>query len=137
MKRRTFLAASAALCLPSVVFAGAGAESTPEDVIQALADGKTVFVDFYASWCSTCARQERVIEALLKETPSYAETVTFMALDWDKHKSSELTKALNIPRRSTLVVLKGGAEFGRIVAGTSEGDIKALMDKAVAAAASS
>ena len=137
MKRRTFLAASAALSLPASAFAGAGKDATPEEVIQALADGKTVFLDFYASWCSTCARQERVIEAILKENPSYEETVTFMALDWDKHKSSDLTKALNIPRRSTLVVLKKGSEYGRIVAGTSEGDIKALMDKAVAAAASS
>lgn len=139
MKRRTFLAvaATAAISLPIPALAGAGTEASPEDVTKALADGKTVFVDFYAPWCSTCARQERVIEALLKENPSYEQTVTFMALNWDKHKKSDLAKELNIPRRSTLVVLKESGEFGRIVAGTSKGEIKALMDKAVAAAASS
>jgi hypothetical protein len=41
---------------------------------------------------------------------------------------------LNIPRRSTLVVLKGDQELGRIVAGTRKGDIKALLDRALQAA---
>jgi hypothetical protein len=34
-----------------------------------------------------------------------------------------------IPRRSTLIVLRGEDELGRIVAGTSESQIKGLMDK--------
>jgi thioredoxin 1 len=41
---------------------------------------------------------------------------------------------MNIPRRSTLVVLKGNKELGRIVAGTAKDDIKALMDLALQAA---
>ena len=40
---------------------------------------------------------------------------------------------LKIPRRSTLVVLKGKGEVGRIVADTSERNIKKLMDAALAA----
>ncbi len=137
MKRRTFLAASAAFCLPLSAQAAAGTDATPEEVVKALADGKTVFVDFYAPWCSTCARQERVVKSLLKQNPAYAQNVAFMSINWDNHRSSQLAEALNIPRRSTLVVLKGGSEHGRIVAGTSKSEIKALMDKAVAAAASS
>lgn len=39
-----------------------------------------------------------------------------------------------MPRRSTLVVLKGDQELGRIVAITSTDKIKALMDTALAAA---
>lgn len=35
----------------------------------------------------------------------------------------------SIPRRSTLIVLRGDEELGRIVAGTSEAQIKGLMDK--------
>jgi thiol:disulfide interchange protein len=136
MKRRTFLAASAAFCLPLSAQAAAGTDATPEEVVKALADGKTVFVDFYAPWCSTCARQERVVKSLLKENPSYQETVAFMSVNWDDHRGSDLMKALNIPRRSTLVVLKGASEYGRIVAGTSKSEIKALMDTAVATAAS-
>lgn len=138
MHRRTVIAAAlAAAALPKGAFAGAGIEGSPKDVLDALNEGKTVFVDFYASWCSTCARQERVIEALLDQDPVYLEKVAFLALDWDKYKGSELAQALNIPRRSTLVVLRGAEEYGRIVAGTSEDEIKALMDAAVELAVAS
>lgn len=137
MDRRTFVTTVtlAPLILPGAALAGAGDEGTPDDVLAALNEGKTVFLDYYAEWCSTCARQERVIEALLAENPAYEEQIAFFALDWDKYKGSDLTKALNIPRRSTLVVLRGAEEFGRIVAGTSESEIKALMDKAMQVAA--
>ena len=50
------------------------------------------------------------------------------------YSQSELAKRLNIPRRSTLVVLKGDRELGRIVAGTQKSKIKALMDAALDAA---
>jgi hypothetical protein len=35
----------------------------------------------------------------------------------------------SIPRRSTLLVLRGNQELGRIVAGTSATDIRQLMDR--------
>ena len=135
MNRRTFLATASALALlPAVAHAGIGIAYTPGLVDQLLAEGKTVFVDFYTDWCSTCAAQERAINALLKENPAYEQSVTFVALDWDKYARDELSARLNIPRRSTLVVLKGDQELGRIVAGTSKADIKALMDRALVAA---
>ncbi|MFN7222948.1 MAG: hypothetical protein ACK4MS_02895 [Paracoccaceae bacterium] len=55
-------------------------------------------------------------------------------MDWDEYGKGKLSKSLKIPRRSTLVALKGQAELGRIVAGTSKADIKVLLDKALAAA---
>ena len=138
MNRRDLLiAASAALALPVAARAGVGAEATPDDVLQALGRGETVFVDFYTDWCTTCRAQERVINALLDGDPGYEAAVTFLALDWDKYQGSELAQILNIPRRSTLVVLKADREYGRIVAGTARGQIKELMDAAVAAAAES
>ena len=138
MNRRDFLVATtAALALPAAALAGAGTEASPKDVLQALGRGETVFVDFYASWCTTCRAQERVINGLLKSDPTYEQNVSFFAVDWDKHKNSELARVLNIPRRSTLVVLKADREYGRIVAGTSKAKIKDLMDTAVATAGSS
>jgi len=44
---------------------------------------------------------------------------------------------LGVPRRSTLIVLKGDKELGRIVADTSKSSIKALMDTALTAATQS
>lgn len=133
MKRRHFLVAAAA----AAVAAGpalAAEEYAPGLVNKALAEGKTVLLDFKASWCSTCAAQERVIEALKAENPAYEQAITFINVDWDTYRGAEITRALKIPRRSTLVVLKGDRELGRIVAGTSRAEIKALMDTALSAA---
>lgn len=137
MNRRDFLIASAAvtLAMPLAGAAFAAAKDyTPELLSAELAAGKTVLLDFKASWCSTCAAQERVINALVKETPAYGTAISIINVDWDQWGDSELVKTLNIPRRSTLVVLKGDKELGRIVAGTGKAEIKALMDVALAAA---
>ena len=55
-------------------------------------------------------------------------------VDWDEYGEGDLSRALKIPRRSTLVALKGREEIARIVAGTGEAEIKALFDAALAAA---
>jgi thioredoxin 1 len=135
MNRRDFLIATAAvsLALPKVAHA-APADYSPDLLKAELASGKTVFLDFKASWCTTCAAQERVINALLAEDPTYA-AITFINVDWDQWGEGDLVRQLNIPRRSTLVVLKGDKELGRIVAGTAKDEIKALMDLALQAAA--
>ena len=133
MKRREFMAlGTAALLIPGLAQAGA-MEYEPGLVSKELKAGKTVFLDFTASWCSTCAAQARVLDALKAENPAYEQAISFIDVDWDTYKSADLTKSLKIPRRSTLVVLKGNKELGRIVAGTSRGDIKSLMDVALQA----
>ena len=137
MNRRTFIAAAAAIALAGPAFAGGETiDYTPGVVDAALEEGKTVFIDFAADWCSTCHRQERVINALRAANPAYDDAMVFVKVDWDKYGQEDIAVFHNIPRRSTLIVLKGEAEIGRIVAGTSEADIKALMDKGLAAATS-
>lgn len=132
LTRRTFLGTTAVGLIVAPAFAETAYQ--PGLVDTALAEGKTVFLDFKASWCSTCAAQERVINALKAENPLYEQAILFVAVDWDQYRGAELTKRLNIPRRSTLVVLKGETELGRIVAGTSRTAIKDLMDIALGAA---
>jgi thioredoxin 1 len=137
MNRRTFLMTTAAVTLALPLRANAAMVDYTPDLLQAeLSAGKTVFLDFKASWCSTCAAQERVINALLQENPAYAQSISFIAVDWDEWGSGDLVRELNVPRRSTLVVLKGDQELGRIVAGTGRDEIKALMDLALQAAIS-
>ena len=133
MKRREFIALSAAATLAPLAVTAEAANYTPGMAKKALADGKTVFLDFSATWCSTCAAQDRVINALREENPDYNKHITFIKVDWDDYGNGELSNALKIPRRSTLVVLKGNNELGRIVAGTARKQIKALMDKALKA----
>lgn len=133
MSRRLFLAFLTLLTFAPMAMAmgGQSTDYKPGLIKQALADGKTVLVDYKASWCSTCARQERVIESLRKADPAYDKAITFVNVDWDQYGSHEVTTSRNVPRRSTLLLLKGDKELGRIVAGTGQSQIKALLDKAL------
>jgi thiol-disulfide isomerase/thioredoxin len=134
MHRRDFLLLTATVSLAPALVRAASVDYTPGLVDRELAAGNTLFVDFAADWCTTCAAQERVISALRAENPAYDQTLTFVRVDWDQYSRDPLTQRLNIPRRSTLVVLKGDAEIGRIVAGTRRDEIRALMDAGLAAA---
>ncbi len=139
MKRREFLAATVAVSLvpamaPTMASARMAVNYTPGLVDKMLAEGKTVFVDFGTDWCSTCAAQERVIDALRKDNPEYDANIVFVYVNWDEYSRDKLSKRLKIPRRSVLVALKGDAEIGRVVLGTSKKEIKALMDASLKAA---
>ena len=134
MNRRTFLASTAAVTLlPLGLQAAEPTFYTPGLAEAAMDEGKIVLLDFWASWCSTCAAQERALTALKAENPAYEQKIAFFVVDWDEFGNDTLAKDLRIPRRSTLVLLKGREELGRIVAGTSKAEIKALLDQALAA----
>ncbi|NKX44899.1 thioredoxin family protein [Roseicyclus persicicus] len=128
--RRSLIAALA--LLPLAGRARAMIDYTPGLVRDRLAAGETVFVDFSATWCSTCRTQGRIIESLRSANPAYDAAMTFVKVDWDTHGTGELAQSLAIPRRSTLVLLRGDTELGRIVAGTREVEIRALLDLGLA-----
>jgi thiol:disulfide interchange protein len=129
MKRRLFLATVAAATVAPIVAMASDYVTYTDGIIEkALAEGKTVFVDYSASWCSTCHRQERVINALRAQDPAYDAAMTFVKVDWDDYGDHEVAVFRNVPRRSTLIVLRGDVELGRVVAGTSQAQIKELMD---------
>ena len=107
---------------------------TPGLAEEDMADGRVILLDFWASWCSTCRAQVRVMEELRAENPAYDQAIRFITVDWDEYGDGDLSRKLQIPRRSTLVLLKGETELGRTVAGTSREEIKALLDAGLAAA---
>ncbi|MCD7060558.1 thioredoxin family protein [Pelagibacterium xiamenense] len=90
------------------------------------ASGQPYILDFYASWCVTCAAQQRVIGALQAENEAYRE-VTVVQVDWDTHREGPLVAELGIPRRSTLVLMRGGEEIMRLVADTRRDAIEGLF----------
>ena len=138
MFRRTFLAALTAFAAsPALAEDHTTLDYTPGLIAERLAAGETLFVDYATDWCSTCAAQERQIGALRSANPAYNENITFIRVDYDDFGRHEVSTSRNIPRRSTLIVLKGDAELGRIVASANGPQIQALMDSAVSAAGES
>ena len=93
------------------------------------AAGEPYLIDFYASWCTTCAAQERALNSLADATPAYAG-IPIVRVDWDEHSRGELVRQMQIPRRSTLVMMRGTTELGRLVAETRSDAIAALLDLA-------
>ncbi len=134
MNRRTLLLSTVAMLAAGPLRAEERIFYTPGLAETAMDAGEVVILDFWASWCSTCAAQERVIAGLLAENPQYGKKIRVIIVDWDEHGDGALSRSLKIPRRSTLVALKGREEIGRIVAGTGKAEIKALFDTALAAA---
>lgn len=135
MNRRDLLTTSVAFALAPLALRAAEPVLYTQGAAEAAMDaGKVVVLDFWASWCSTCAAQGRVLAELKAANPAYEEKIVFFKIDWDEFGTGDLSTALGIPRRSTLVALKGRDELGRIVAGTGTEEIKALLDLALAAA---
>ena len=130
INRRHFLITTTALvAMPIAAFASEEWIDYKPGVIQSLLDeGKTVLVDYSAVWCSTCKAQEKVMDDLRDFNPAYNEAMVFVRVDWDDYGRHAVTTSRKIPRRSTLIVLRGSEELGRIVAGTRVADIEALMD---------
>jgi thiol-disulfide isomerase/thioredoxin len=110
-------------------------EYTPGLIQEALAEGKVVFVDYGTDWCTTCAAQKRAIEKLRGENAAYDQNILFVHVNYDDYGTHAVATERNIPRRSTLILLKGNEEHGRIVASANPGKIKDLMDQGLALAA--
>ncbi len=131
MNRRHFISLFAGLTLLPLSLQALAWDYTPGMLEARLAKGETVLVDYHAPWCGTCATQKRVIAKLRSKNPQYDEKITFVRVDWDEYGTHAVTTSRNVPRRSTLLMLRGDKELGRVVAGISEEEIKALLDTAL------
>lgn len=97
---------------------------TQSEYDAALKSGQTIVVDFHASWCPTCRKQTPILNEIVG-MPEYSKVV---ALKADYDKETELKKALNINKQSTIVVFKAGKEVGRSTGVTDKAELKKLID---------
>ena len=128
MNRRFFLTLAAALPLAGMARASETTVYSPEAVAAELAAGKTVVLDFTASWCPSCQAQGRHIGALRAENPAYDATLAFFAVDWDTYKDSALARTYGIVQRGSLVILKGDAVVTQTATHSTKADLKAMFD---------
>lgn len=116
-----FLTAAATFSLSA--FAAEFKEFTDKALSEAQAAGSPIVVEFNASWCSTCKKQEKVLKDVLQDK-KFEKFVVFKA-DYDKEKA--LITRFKVIKQSTLVVLKGDKEIERATGITSEKDIVKLV----------
>ncbi|WP_297112409.1 thioredoxin family protein [uncultured Devosia sp.] len=131
--RRHLLAGLAGVSISALAVGGGFAlefiDYTGSELEGLAASGKPYVINFHATWCPTCAAQQRVLDALQSESTAYA-AIPILRVDWDSYGNSELARGLAIPRRSTLVLMQGNKELGRLVAETRKAQIAALLDLA-------
>ena len=96
---------------------------TPAAFEQAQADGRTIIVDVFATWCPTCKAQAPILDELQSE--QRLEDAMFFKVDYDEHEA--FLKAHRIPRQSTILVFNGREEVARSIAETDRERLRAVV----------
>jgi thioredoxin 1 len=126
--RRLPLAAFALFAIANAAFAFSGFSPYDKAKFDSLVQsGAPVIAHVHATWCSTCKRQETLLNDMLKD-PRFAK-LQAVRVDYDKDK--EFEKAHNVNSRATILVFKGGREVSRLVFDTDPAHIRKTVDAAL------
>jgi len=87
---------------------------------------KPVALQFHADWCPTCRAQDKVLQ-MLKAEPGL--DVTVFKVNYDTEK--DLKRQYKIQSQSTMVILRGDKERGRLVGDTTEAGIRTALKSAL------
>jgi thiol-disulfide isomerase/thioredoxin len=116
----------AAVCGAPIFLSSAASAAAAFDMARfeaAQRAGKTIVLGIHADWCPVCSIQKPIVAQLLEQS-AFAGAVHFL-IDYDRDKS--LVRRFNVPRQSTIIVLKGTTETGRLIGETSTAKIDALL----------
>jgi len=92
--------------------------------------GEVVLVDIYASWCPTCAKQQKVLQDYINNNPD--KKFHILKVDFDTQK--DVVKKFQAPRQSTLILFVGQERHWFSVAETRYEKIAEQLDQAIAEA---
>jgi thioredoxin 1 len=120
----------------SLLFAGlaAGVASAGEIIPanmdaykQAATAKKPIIMHIHATWCPVCAKQNPIIEELMKE-PEFKDVIVFK-IDFDADKA--LVGQLGVKYQSTLIAAKGPLEIDRTAGITDKEQIRQFIRKSI------
>ena len=87
--------------------------------------GKTIVINSWNEYCSTCAAQTKVFDQALKDF----KNVEF--LFYEQTKNKDIAKTLGINYWTTIVVFKGKTEIAREIGLTNKDQIYDLINKGI------
>lgn len=101
---------------------------TDQTAREAIESGKTVVIDFWATWCGPCMRLAPVIDELAQE---YADRVVIGKYNVDEE--SELSGQYRIMSIPTILFFKNGEQVRDLrMAGPTKDQLKANIEKLLA-----
>ena len=98
---------------------------------QAQAANELVLIDVYASWCPTCKKQSKVLDAYFAEYPD--SKLQVLVVDFDDQK--DWVSFFKAPRQSTFLLYRGDEQLWFSVAETNKERIFARLRDAEQASA--
>ncbi len=103
--------------------AGAFQPYTKSAYARALADGKTVLLDFHANWCEICVANSPVIEQAFQKLNN-PQVVGFKA-NYDTETALETQ--FGVRSQATLILVKGSKEAKRVMGPQTVETVMALL----------
>jgi thiol-disulfide isomerase/thioredoxin len=131
--RRSFttLAFSVSVLLAGLVAGTANAgeivKANSDAYKQAAMANKPIIMQVHAAWCPVCAKQNPILEALMKE-PEFRDVIVFK-IDYDADKA--LVDMLEVKTQSTLIAAKGPVEAGRAAGITDKEKLREFIRKSL------
>ena len=95
--------------------------------VELQASGEFILIDVFATWCPTCAKQQKVLKAFGEQHPD--APLHTLQIDFDKQK--KWVKHFKAPRQSTLILYKGEEQIWFSVAETNQKKIFAELNAAL------
>ncbi len=98
---------------------------TLEKFNKAQEDGKIVVINSWNKFCSTCAKQVKI----LNEAEEKFKNMVFLSFEQNKNK--DIAKLLNIDYWTTIAVYKNNKEIAREMGLTNKDKIYSLIKKGI------
>ena len=95
--------------------------------VELQAAGEFILIDIFATWCPTCAKQQKVLDAFRESHPD--ARLHMLQIDFDEQK--EWVMHFKAPRQSTLILYKGEQQLWFSVAETNQKKIFEALNMAL------